>query len=85
MPQVRLNRHPATGGINNKSTMRIATWNVRTLYQIGKLENIKQEMTRLQINILGLCETRWTDAGCFQNYVFNVILSGVTKHEKKLV
>ena len=67
MPQMRLDRHPDTDGINNKSTMKIATWNVRTLYQGRKLENIKQEMSRLQINILGVCETRWTDAGCFQS------------------
>ena len=82
MPQVRLDRHPATDGINNKSTVKIATWNVRTLYQSGKLENIKQEMTRLQINILGLCETRWTDAGCFQSDDFKIIFSGGSKHEK---
>ena len=67
MPQKRLDRHPATDGINNKSTIKIATWNVRTLYQSGKLENSKQEMPGLQINILGVCETRRTDAGCFQS------------------
>ena len=81
MPQVRLDRHPATDGINNKCTMKIATWHVRTLYQSGKLEKIKQEMTRLQINILGLCEKRWTDAGWFQSDDFKILFSGGSKYE----
>ena len=36
------------------TTQRIATWNVRTLYQKGQQENVMQEMQRLEINILGL-------------------------------
>lgn len=37
---------------------RIGTWNVRTLLQIGKLENLKMKMKRLQIDILGISEIR---------------------------
>ena len=55
--QVDSDRHPET--VSNKFTQRIGSWNVRTLYQPGKLHNIKQEMHRLNINMLGLCETRW--------------------------
>ena len=33
----------------------IETWNVRSMHQ-GKLEVIKQEMTRVNINILGINE-----------------------------
>ena len=59
--QVVLDRHHATAC--NKETIKIATWNVRSLYQTGKLENVKMEMDRLNINILGLCEVRWKGAG----------------------
>jgi len=38
---------------------RIGTWNVRTLLQIGKLENLKVEIKRLKIDILGISEMRW--------------------------
>src|SRR5215469_4428072 len=38
---------------------RIATWNVRTLYQIGKLENVDREMNRLRVDMLGLSEVIW--------------------------
>ena len=35
------------------------TWNVRPMNR-GKLEMVKQEMTRVNINILGISELRWT-------------------------
>ena len=38
----------------------IGTWNVRSINQ-GKLEVVKQEMTR--VNILGISELRWTGIG----------------------
>ena len=37
----------------------IGTWNVRSMNQ-GKLEVIKQEMARVNINILGIQELKWT-------------------------
>lgn len=37
---------------------RVGTWNVRTLLQAGKLENIKAEMKRLKVDILGISEMR---------------------------
>src|SRR5215469_5633193 len=45
---------------------RIATLNVRTLYQIGKLENVEKEMNRLRVYMLGLSEVRWSAVGCNQ-------------------
>ena len=35
------------------------TWNVRSMNQ-GKLEVVKQEMARVNINILGISELKWT-------------------------
>lgn len=42
---------------------RIATWNVRTLLQCGKNDNLKIEMARMKIDILGVSEVRWPEAG----------------------
>ena len=42
----------------------IGTWNVRSMNQ-GKLEVIKQEMARVNIDILGTSELRWTGMGEF--------------------
>ena len=36
------------------------TWNVRFMNQ-GKLEVVKQEMVRVNINILGISELKWTE------------------------
>ena len=40
----------------------IGTWNVRSINQ-GKLEVVKQEMTRVNANILGISEIKWTRMG----------------------
>ena len=44
----------------------IGTWNVRSINQ-DKLEVIKQEMTRVNVNILGISELKWTGKGEFNS------------------
>ena len=44
----------------------LGTWNARSMNQ-GKLEVVKQEMTRVNIVILGICELRWTGMGEFNS------------------
>ena len=44
----------------------IGTWNVRSMNQ-GKLEVLKQEMARVNINILGISELKWTGMGEFNS------------------
>ena len=44
----------------------IGTWNVRSLYQ-GNLDVVKQEMARVNINILGISELKWTRMGEFNS------------------
>ena len=44
----------------------IGTWNVRPMDQ-GKLEVVKQEMTRVNIDILGTSELKWTGMGKFNS------------------
>ena len=40
----------------------IGTWNVRSMNQ-GKLEVVKQEMARMNIDILGISELKWIEMG----------------------
>ena len=40
----------------------IRTWNVRSMNQ-GKLEVVKQEMARVNVDILGISELKWTRMG----------------------
>ena len=44
----------------------MGTWNVRSMNQ-GKLEVVKQEMARVNINILGITELKWTGMGKFNS------------------
>ena len=42
----------------------------------GKLENIKSEMERNKINILGISEVRWKDGGDFESDGYRVLYAG---------
>ena len=44
----------------------IRTWNVRSMNQ-GKLEVIRQEMARVNVDILGISEIKWTGKGEFNS------------------
>ena len=44
----------------------IAYWNVRSMNQ-GKLEVVKQEMARVNVDILGISELKWTEMGEFNS------------------
>ena len=49
-----------------KEQYSIGTWNVRSMNQ-GKLEVVKQEMARVNINILGISELKWTGMSEFNS------------------
>ena len=44
----------------------IGTWNVKSMNQ-GKLEVVKQEMARVNVNILGISELKWNGMGEFNS------------------
>ena len=51
----------------------LGTWNVRSMNQCN-LEVIKQEMARVNINILGISGLKWTRMGEFNSddhYIYN--------------
>ena len=65
--------HPAVDVTSDGSKVRcskeqycIGTWNVRPTNQ-GKLEVVKQEMARVNIDILGISELKWTGMGEFNS------------------
>lgn len=41
----------------------IGFWNVRTLYQAGKLRQLTAEAERYKVDILGVSEVRWNEFG----------------------
>ena len=59
-------QYPAVDVTGDRSKVRcckeqdgIGTWNVRSMNQ-GKLEVEKQEMARMNVNILGISQLKWT-------------------------
>ena len=65
--------YPAVDVTGDRSKVRsckeqycIGTWNVRSMNQ-GKLEVVKQEMTRVNVDILGIRELKWTGMGEFNS------------------
>jgi len=54
---------PTVDSLKPKVKTRIACWNVRTLYQTGKLAQVVREFHNYGLDILGVCEVRWTGSG----------------------
>ena len=66
-------QHPVVDVTGDGSNVRcykeqycIGTWNVRSMNQ-GKLEVIKQERARVNVNILGISKLKWTGMGEFNS------------------
>ena len=53
----------------------IGTWNFRYMTQ-DKLEVVKQEMARLNIDVLGISELKWTRMGNFNSYFHYIYYCG---------
>ena len=79
--QANSDRYHATVCRQNRK-QKIATWNVRTLSQAGKLANLRQEMERLKISVLGVSEVRWPGSGEVQYEKSKFIYSGGDKRER---
>jgi len=82
--QVIPDHYPATVCRTNNLNKRIATWNVRTMNQSRKMDNIMMEMKRMKINILGVCEVRWTQSGKLASEGTTFIYSGGTEQSMAL-
>ena len=50
---------PTVDVLKPKRKTRVATWNVRSLYQAGKLAQVVKEFDDYKLEILGMCEVRW--------------------------
>ena len=71
-------QHPAVDATGDRGKVRcckeqycIGTLNVRSMNQ-GKLEAVKQEMARVNIDILGISKLRWTGMGEFNSDDHNI-------------
>ena len=75
-------QYPVVGVTGDRSKVRyckeqycIGTWNVKSMNQ-GKLEVVKQEMARVNIDILGISKLKWTGMGEFNSDDLYIYYSG---------
>ena len=61
---------------------KTGTWNVRALKQGGKLENMKMEMQKNKLSVLGVSEVRWTGRGGIRSGDYTVYYSGGERVER---
>ena len=57
-------------------------WNVRTLNQGGKLENLKTEVQKNDVSVLGVIEVRWKGQGEIRSGDYTVYYSGGGRAER---
>jgi hypothetical protein len=84
-PLGRLDTEDDTGNKNCSLSFRcrhnIATWNVRSMYE-GKMDIVLREMKRMNIDVLGISELRWTGGGHYQSEEYKIIYSGNSTAKK---
>ena len=66
---------------SNAGKNSIGTWNV-TLMNQGKLIVVKQEMARVNIDILGICELKWMGMGKFNSDDHYTYYCGQESHRR---
>ncbi|CAH8560374.1 unnamed protein product, partial [Heterobilharzia americana] len=49
--------------LSMKAKVNVGTWNVRTMFEPSKAAQIAKEMRRYNIEVLGICESRWNGSG----------------------
>ena len=66
-------QYPVVDGTDDRNKVQcckqqycLGTWNVRSMNQ-GKLEVVRQQMARMNIDIPGISELRWTGMGEFNS------------------
>ena len=71
--ELKRKQHPVVEVTGDRSKVQYCkeqyckgTWNVRSMNQ-GKLEVVKQEMARVNVDILGISELKWTGMGEFNS------------------
>ena len=53
------------GQLQLRRKLRLRTWNIRSMLQLGKVQLLGEEMMRLGVDICGLSEVRWDGQGHF--------------------
>jgi hypothetical protein len=78
------NNQPRIGGTYGKRAKQrtrnndivMANWNIRTMLQLGKMQETAQKMIRNKIDIMAMQEIRWQGTSRIDKPKFTIIYSG---------
>jgi exonuclease III len=59
----------------NRNKIIMATWNVRSMLQPGKMQEIANEIQKFQIDIVTLQEIHWTGQGRIDKHDYTLVYS----------
>ena len=71
-----LRKQPRLRNKEMSTVMRFATWNIRTLLQVGNMNAIADEAERYKMEVVALQEIRWKGKGIIRKSKFNIYYSG---------
>lgn len=74
--QVLPDRHAATVAKSRVNLVVTKVQNARTLMEIGQLDNNERGMRKVNVNNLGLCETKMSRAGEMHPDEYRIIYQG---------
>ena len=73
-PMIKNTAILSQGQLQLRKKLRLGTWNIRSMLQLGKVQLLGDEMMRLGVDICGLSEVRWNGQGHFNRTTFAAAL-----------
>jgi len=70
---------------NKENEIIIGTWNVSTLLQPGKMQELEEQISETQLEILAIQEIRWGGTGLIKKQNYSLCYSGTSSKTCKII